>query len=773
MKEIGPGELIDGRYRVISRLGTGGMADVFLAEDEQLSRQVALKLLHRRFAEDPGFVERFRREAQSAASLQHPNVVSVFDRGAFDGTYYIAMEYLEGRSLKQLIREEAPLEPLRAIELTVQILKAARFAHRRGVIHRDLKPHNVIIDAGDHAKVTDFGIARAGASDMTETGSIMGTAQYLSPEQAQGHAVSAPSDLYSIGIVLYEMLTARVPFDGDSAVTIALKHVSEGPIPPSQINPAVPPGLEQVVMWSLNKNPGDRPADADEFIAALEQVRESLLIGGIGEVTASMAIVPATGAAVAGEPPATTLLPEVLTAYPVAGQATNGGDPSDGEGNGQHDSSGGGLWPWLAGFLVLLLIAGGVTAYLLTRPSKVPVPIVVKLMQAAATTKITNAGFVPNVISEQSPDAIGTVIDQTPVGGALVNKGTLVTLTVSSGPGTVNIPTIVQLPKQEAIKELKNAGLMVPRILQAHSATVPPGQAIRTNPPAGASLEVGSAVTLYVSLGPAPVRVPSVIGEQLAAARPVLTASGLRVHAVRQPSSTASRGTVIDQDPNPNSPAQPGSIVTLTVASAPATVMVPSVTGDTARGAVDTLFAQGLHPVIENQPVTSANEGGIVLSQDPDAGTEVERNADVTIVVGRLHASTTGTNTTPTTQTGFGTTPTTSTHASNPAAHPGGPFRPAPNGGASNSSKLTPPGKNHNPAGSATKSNPKASGKSGPKHPAKPVTKPKPKPKPASTTPATPTTPTTPATPTTPVPTTPVTPTTPAPTTPAPATPAA
>src|ERR1700724_2459804 len=233
MSDVPLGEVIDGRYRVLSRLGSGGMADGYLAEDQQLGRKVAVKLLHRRFAEDPGFVERFRREAQAAAGLQHPNVVGVYDRGAFDGTYYIAMEYLPGRSLKQLIRQDAPLDPIQAIDLITQILRAARFAHRRGVIHRDLKPHNVIVDDGGHAKVTDFGIARAGASDMTETGSIMGTAQYLSPEQAQGHPVGATSDLYSVGIVLYEMLTGRLPFEAESAVTIALKHVSEAPTPPS------------------------------------------------------------------------------------------------------------------------------------------------------------------------------------------------------------------------------------------------------------------------------------------------------------------------------------------------------------------------------------------------------------------------------------------------------------------------------------------------------------------------------------------------------------
>src|SRR6201995_2357331 len=284
-----PNTMVDGRYRVMSRLGSGGMADVFLAEDQQLGRKVALKLLHHRFAQDPDFVERFRREAQAAAGLQHPNVVSVYDRGTFDDTYYIAMEYLPGRSLKQLIREEAPLDPLRAIDITIQILKAARFAHAHGVIHRDLKPHNVIVDDSGHAKVTDFGIARAGASDMTETGSIMGTAQYLSPEQAQGHAVNVQSDLYSIGVILYEMLTARVPFDAESPVTIALKHVSEAPTPLSAINPNVPPELEQTVLWVLNKDPVDRPVDADQLITVLEQVKDALVTRDRSERTATMA----------------------------------------------------------------------------------------------------------------------------------------------------------------------------------------------------------------------------------------------------------------------------------------------------------------------------------------------------------------------------------------------------------------------------------------------------------------------------------------------------
>src|SRR3954453_6264430 len=282
MAEVAEGTLIDGRYRVRERIGSGGMADVYCADDSQLGREVALKMLHRRFSRDREFVERFRREASAAAGLQHPNVVSVFDRGEYDGTYYIAMEYLPGRTLKQVIRDEAPIDQLRAIAFAIQILQAAAFAHRRGVIHRDFKPHNVIVAPDDTLKVTDFGIARAGASEMTETGSIMGTAQYLSPEQAQGQRVGAASDLYSIGVILYELLAGRVPFTGDSAVSIALKHVSEQPPRLRELRTDVHPRLEQAVGRALVKDPAQRYASADEFIAALEQARAAIVSGENG-----------------------------------------------------------------------------------------------------------------------------------------------------------------------------------------------------------------------------------------------------------------------------------------------------------------------------------------------------------------------------------------------------------------------------------------------------------------------------------------------------------
>ncbi|MGH3993270.1 MAG: protein kinase domain-containing protein, partial [Pseudonocardiaceae bacterium] len=273
MTEVADNTVVDGRYRVLGRIGSGGMADVYRAEDTHLGREVALKVLHRRFAQDAEFVERFRREARAAAGLQHPHVVSVFDRGEYEGTYYIAMECLSGRTLKALVNDAAPLDPLRVIDLGIQVLQAAGFAHRRGVIHRDFKPHNVIVDDEGVAKVTDFGIARAGASEMTETGSIMGTAQYLSPEQAQGHPVTAASDLYSIGVMLYEMLTGRIPFEGDSAVSIALKHLSEPPPPMSVEGLSIEPNLEAVVLGALAKDPLARWQTGEDFAAALEACR--------------------------------------------------------------------------------------------------------------------------------------------------------------------------------------------------------------------------------------------------------------------------------------------------------------------------------------------------------------------------------------------------------------------------------------------------------------------------------------------------------------------
>src|SRR3954447_14235443 len=275
MHSVAADTIIDGRYRAVKRLGAGGMAEVWCAEDSVLGRRVALKLLGSHLAEDPEFRERFRREARAAAGLTHPNIVGIFDRSEWDGTPYIAMELVDGQTLKDLVLERGPLPPHVAVGLTEQILRALAYAHRRGIVHRDVKPQNVILDGEGQAKVADFGIARAGHSEMTQTGAIVGTVQYLSPEQAQGQPVDRRSDLYSAGVVLYELLTGQVPFDGEAPVSIALKHVNELPVPPGQLRPGMSPALEAVVMRSLEKDPALRFQSAEEFIASLEAARRA------------------------------------------------------------------------------------------------------------------------------------------------------------------------------------------------------------------------------------------------------------------------------------------------------------------------------------------------------------------------------------------------------------------------------------------------------------------------------------------------------------------
>jgi serine/threonine protein kinase len=267
------GYVVDGRYRLLERVGTGGAASVYRATDLRLGRDVALKVLHRGLIRDHELVERFRREAESAASLNHRHIVAIYDRGEWDDTHYIAMEYVAGRSLKSILREEAPLEHARAIDLTVQILRAAGAMHSRGIVHRDLKPQNAIVDGDGRLKVIDFGIAWVGTSDLTETGAIFGSVHYLSPEQAAGTEISGASDIYSVGVVLYEMLAGRRPFRGETAVTVALKHIMEPPTPPTAFNSAVTPALESAVMRALEKDPKRRFADADTFVEALTEAR--------------------------------------------------------------------------------------------------------------------------------------------------------------------------------------------------------------------------------------------------------------------------------------------------------------------------------------------------------------------------------------------------------------------------------------------------------------------------------------------------------------------
>ncbi len=621
--------IIDGRYRVLHRVGSGGMADVVCAEDLQLGRKVAIKLLHRRFAQDEEFVERFRREASSAAGLQHPHVVAVYDRGAWDDTYYIAMEYLEGRTLKKLVQDEAPLAADRAIDFTIQILRAARFAHKRGIIHRDLKPHNVIVDAEGRAKVTDFGIAKAGASDMTQTGSIMGTAQYLSPEQAQGHAVSAPSDLYSIGIILYEMLTGRVPFDGESAVTIALKQVGEAPVPPSQLNPAVPPALEAVVLKALEKDPARRFGDADEFIGALEQAAAGIVpasvFGATGEGTR---VLQPTGPMVPLPPP---------DAY-VVEQAHYGPPPAPGEAVvEEEDGDGPGKW-WIA-LLVGLIVAGAIVAgLLLTGKDKVNVTNVVGRPQAESELVLKRSGLKTDVTLKESDTAPkGTVTGQDPAGGSRVPKGSTVTLTVSAGPGTARVPDLTGQARSAARKALTDLGFEVTEEQQP-SDSITENHVIGTRPDVGEEQEKGSSVTLILSSGKERVAVPNVKGLAEDEARTTLESVGFKVAATEQETTDEDQvGKVLSQKPASGSAAK-GGTVTIAVGKAPPEVDVPDVVGQGRLAAAAALKQAGFDVETVAQPTSDRSQDLHVISQDPAAGGKGKKGDTVTITYGEYQA---------------------------------------------------------------------------------------------------------------------------------------
>jgi serine/threonine-protein kinase len=614
MTEVADNTLVDSRYRILRRIGSGGMADVYSAEDTHLGRQVALKVLHRRFAQDQEFVERFRREASAAAGLQHPNVVGVFDRGRHDGTYYIAMEHLPGRTLKEIVGSDAPLAQERVIDLGTQILHAAGFAHRHGVIHRDFKPHNVIVDEQAHAKVTDFGIARAGASEMTETGSIMGTAQYLSPEQAQGHAVTAASDLYSIGVMLYEMLAGRLPFDGDSAVSIALKHLSEQPAPISQHRPDVHPALESVVMAALAKDPARRWQSAEDFAAALAaaaaQLGQPMERGGD---TSAFAPVPAP-IPVDGDTPAPPLAP--VTAPEERRRRR---------------------WPWftiglltlaLVGFLVFL----AVSALTATDTREVPRVEGRQLVQARAI--LEQAGFEVEETRVRSEAPFDQVLDQDPDPREEAEEGSTVVLEVSGGPGTVLVPTVHNLPQAQAIEEIEDAGLRA-NVDRRSSETVREGLALRTVPGGGEEVERGERIQLFISSGPEQVAVPDVVGLSADSGEGRISDVGL-VPAVREEESEEPEGEIIAQDPAAGTELERGATVTITVSTGIEEVVVPNVVGLSGRDAQGQLRADGLDPLRRESEVSDPAEDGKVIDQRPAAGVQVERGRQVVIVVGVL-----------------------------------------------------------------------------------------------------------------------------------------
>jgi serine/threonine-protein kinase len=622
--------LFDGRYRIQRKLGAGGMADVYLAEDQELGRRVAIKILNGRHANDDQFIERFRREAKNAAALNHPNIVSIYDRGEAEDTYYIAMEFLDGRTLKELIvsRGAAPINV--AIEYARQILSALRFAHRHGIVHRDIKPHNVLVDAEGRVKVTDFGIARAGTSQMTETGSIVGTAQYLSPEQARGGEVDPRSDLYSLGVVLYELLTGKTPFDGETPVEIAMKHLSAAPKPPSKLRPDVPPELDKVVLRALAKNPDERYQSADEMEVDLERVARG---APVSAATASTQILPAAPIAAADSTAATMIAP------PPPTRARDVPPPPFVEEE-EYAERGGPerpLWPWLlaAAFVIAAAVAGFFVWHELSGSKvKEPVALYQGETQRQAVRQIKAAHLVPSVKHGSNEKyRKGIVYDQNPDAGSKVDRGGTVTIWVSTGPPKVNVPSVKGKPWSQAQQELTNAGFKPEEHFVPGGKTK--GIVAATDPAGGTAAPKGSTVRVNVYSGPALADVPNVVGDTLSVATSTLHAKGLNYN-LTYVDNDAPQGQVVHQNPAPGSSVTKGTTVNLDVSNGPPQVSVPPVVGESVQQAEVELQSAGF--VVNQQPVSvsDSSQDGIVQSQSPDGGTSATKGSTVTITVGQF-----------------------------------------------------------------------------------------------------------------------------------------
>jgi eukaryotic-like serine/threonine-protein kinase len=646
------------RYQMVSHIARGGMAQVYLAQDLLLDRPVALKVLFPELSVDRAFVERFRREAKAAANLTHPNIVSIYDWGQGEHTYFIVMEYVDGPTLSSVLKQ-GPMEAARAASIGADVAAALEFAHRRGVIHRDVKPGNVLIDGTGRVKVADFGIARATGADgdLTQTGSVMGTATYFSPEQAQGLAVDARSDVYSLGVVLYEMVAGKPPFAGDNPVSIAYKHVKE-PVPsPRQNNPEIPANFEAIVMKAMAKDPGDRYQSAEELRADLIRFANGQPVAAATDVTRVATAVGAGGAlgglgaaaVLAGDPTrvqaaagGTSTLPVTPGGVGPAGPRPDGESPEERRGRAW-------LYSGLAALLVVLLVVGyfggkaagwwGTSTKSLTIPTNL-----VNQSATAAQNELKQMGFtnVSTKSEASSQVTAGNVISVTPPAGTTIKSDQAVVLAVSSGPAPVRVPNVVGQPVAQATTALQGAGFVVNMTEQA-STTVAQGVVISTNPPAGQSAGQGSAVQLVVSNGKPQVTIPSLVGQDPATAGQELGALGLKVTTQNESSTTIQQGFVTRTSPPATTAVAVGSTVTVFVSTGAPTVAVPDLKQDTQAQAQAALNTAGLQGNFTTQPVNNANQNGLVVSQSPAAGSQVANGSTVNVVIGQFQSTTTTT----------------------------------------------------------------------------------------------------------------------------------
>jgi eukaryotic-like serine/threonine-protein kinase len=564
--------LLGGRYELDGVVGRGGMAEVYRARDIRLDRIVAIKTLRADLARDQIFQARFRREAQSAASLNHPSIVAVYDTGEDMATGvpvpYIVMEYVDGRTVRDLLQEGHRLLPERSLEIIDGVLRALDYSHQAGIVHRDIKPGNVMVTRNGDVKVMDFGIARAmsdAQATMTQTAQVIGTAQYLSPEQARGERVDSRSDLYSTGCLLYELLTGRPPFTGDSPVAIAYQHVRENPVPPSRVDPDVPPWADAIVLKAMAKSPSDRYQTAADMRADLQRAASGMPVAAAPPTRFDMypqhtQRMGNTGTMVAG---ATSQIPPVED-YDYAGRSYDYGGRGRGGGSRR--------WiPWVLGLVVVIGVVAGVAIYLLAGGGKTyAVPLVNGESVSQAKSDIIRAHLKVGDIVNQPNSSIkkGLVIRSNPAEGSNVAADTVVTLYVSSGAAPVSVPNVQGKQENDAASTLQNAGFTV-AVQQDTASTQPAGTVVNQNPAPGTQVPPGSKVTIFVS---GAASVPNVVGLSQASAEASLQSSGFKVtvDTVAGPAGTQP-GSVWQQTPKADTTAAQGTTVTILVQPAAAT----------------------------------------------------------------------------------------------------------------------------------------------------------------------------------------------------------
>ncbi|WP_028475958.1 Stk1 family PASTA domain-containing Ser/Thr kinase [Nocardia sp. CNY236] len=621
---------LSSRYELGEIIGFGGMSEVHKARDLRLSRDVAIKVLRADLARDPTFYLRFKREAQNAAALNHPAIVAVYDTGEaeVDGgpLPYIVMEYVDGETLRDIVRSDGPLPPRRAMEIIADVCAALDFSHRAGIVHRDMKPANIMINRAGAVKVMDFGIARAiadSSNPMTQTAAVIGTAQYLSPEQARGETVDARSDVYSVGCVLFEILTGEPPFTGDSPVAVAYQHVREDPRLPSHVHPGVPRELDSVVLKAMSKNPANRYQTAAEMRADLIRV-----LGG-QRPSAPMVMTDEDRTTIMG---ADHLEPR---SYRTVEHNDDTAEQELTQPPG-HRRVG-----YIAlGAVVTLAVAFALFWVLLgpgSGPDQVTLPDLSNTSSEQAQQALQQLGFA--VAIQQKADskvATGNVIATRPLGGSRIDEGSTVTVQVSTGPTQVQVPKLDGLSQQEATQKLNSIGLDIdPNVDLKPSSLQDADKVIGTNPAAGARVDAGRAIKLIVGTGPEKVRVPNVIGQSIDVAQPNIEGAGFEVQ-VQDVTSSQPKGQVIGTKPAGGSTADKGSVVTIQVSTGDRITM-PELRGLTPAQAVEVLRQNGWTGSagqLKRSTVFDPTNVGRIVAQQPPAGSSVAKNGDIGITIG-------------------------------------------------------------------------------------------------------------------------------------------